>query len=198
MLLVEQGELGPFLEFLCRVPQQMPAWPNGAGEETVGGSSTRLRRKSGPKVLKPLPATLLGEEPALLGAWAVEQIGDVPVDSVVQVCGPMQRIPLATQDSKEIGEVLAVVLHLHTGVQSRAARVLYGNQGFGFLVSGRVGPLFQLNDQIGIVSAARIDPGEHRVDPPASQRQLVFDKHLYLTEAGVGEILGQHRQAIRP
>ncbi|GIJ80415.1 hypothetical protein Xph01_48470 [Micromonospora phaseoli] len=128
----------------------------------------------------------------------MKQIGNIPIDGIVQVRGAVQWVPLAAKDTKEVREVLTVVADLHTGVQSRSTRVLYGDQGVGLFVRSRVGPLFQLNNQVGIAPATGIDPGQHSVYPPAGQRQLILDQHLHLAEAGVGEILGQYRQATAP
>ncbi|WP_406064162.1 hypothetical protein [Micromonospora sp. NBC_00860] len=61
-----------------------------------------------------------------------------------------------------------------------------------------VGPLLQLDDDVGIVGRPGVHTGKHHVHPLAGQRQLVLDQHLHLAQTRVGEILPQHRQAVRP
>jgi len=100
------------------------------------------------------------------------------------------------QQPEEVDQVLAVVADLDAGVQSRPGSVLDIDESFGLLVAGGVGPLLELDDDERVLAGLRVDAGQHGVDAPAGQRQLVLDQYFNLVQVGVGEVLGQDGQTV--
>jgi hypothetical protein len=120
-LLVDQIEVGTVREFVGRVREQVPAGAYRAGEETVSDVGPAAGREARLEIRTERAAALLGEDPAVLGDRAFEQLGDVAVHGIVQVGDAVDRVFRVRQHPEEVAEVTAVLRDLETRVQARTA-----------------------------------------------------------------------------
>jgi hypothetical protein len=106
---------------------------------------------------------------------------------------------VSVEDAEEVRQVVAVATYLEDGVKERSSRhAVHGHKLVVVFPTFGAAPLLQLDDDVGVLPCAWVYASEDCVDPLARQRQPVLDDHLYRTEPGIDQIVGQDRETAIP
>ncbi|WP_053724071.1 hypothetical protein [Streptomyces sp. WM6378] len=142
----------------------------------------------------------MSEQAPIVVGFEGEQIGYTGAIGVVEVGHTGHRVGFRIQNSGEVLQVLAVAPHLGDRMQEGPVVVAdpWQTQVLGVGQSPGVGPLLELDDDVGRPGRAGVPAGQHHVGPQAGQRQPVLDQYLDMLQSGFIQHAGQGGQAVAP
>lgn len=197
-LLGEQGELLAVFDLGRRQFHELLGRTCGARQQPVGGSGPVVRRELITQIFEKGASPALSEKSSSFGHRELEEIIHIKVGRIVEVCDAANGVVVSAQGSREIGDVIAVTLHLKEWMLEFAMHSLHHDQPFVALVQLGTAPLLELDDHVCIPAGAPINAREYDVGPLAGEREPVLDQHLDIAETGLGEIVGQYRETAPP
>ncbi|WP_395100635.1 hypothetical protein ACGRHW_40880 [Streptomyces noursei] len=143
---------------------------------------------------------LVCEQAPVVVGFKSKQVGHAGGIGVVEVGHAGHCVGFRVQHCGEVLQVLAVAPYLGDRMQEGPvvvadpwqAEVLGVGQGPG------VGPLLELDDDVGRLGRVGVPAGQHHVGPQAGQGQLVLDQYLNMLQSGFVQHAGQGGQAVTP
>jgi hypothetical protein len=198
LLLVEQDELLTVLDLGRRHLEQLLGRAHGARQQTVAGSGAAVRRELIAQIFQKGASSALGKQPGSLGRGQSEEVVHIEIGRVVEVGDAAYRAAVPVQGSREVGDVIAITLHLEERMLQEAMHSLDHDQPFVVFVQLGLAPLLELDNDVRILAGPPVHAREHDVGPLAGERKLVFDQHLDLAETGLDEVMSQYREAALP